>query len=379
MIPEVIQEKTVTGIAYGAFRNCDMKAVIFPKTMERVTNGAFRDCAMESVTLFDNIISIQNDCFSGCQNLRTLYINAIEAPYGYDYRRESCYADKVDLLINAQGQRKIVCYGGCSMWYNLDGSQMVDAFGENYAIINLGLNGTVNSAVQMQILGAFLEDGDILLHTPELSSKTQLLIERNMGEDDDKLWCGLEYNYDLLSFVDLRTVSGVLNSFCNYLDMKNSETTYAQYYTDSEGRHYWDELGCIPFILEGTEEHLEDVVYLNPEYINNTVITRLKGYYDGYQERGVRVYISYACVNMDVVPESQRDNVPVMDVLFRQAIEEMNGPVLISSLEDYLYQSSDFYDTNYHLQTDAAVKNTALWLRDLQAQMELDGLWEEKP
>ena len=51
----------------------------------------------------------------------------------------------------------------------------------------------------------------------------------------------------------------------------------------------------------------------------------------------------------------------------------MDGPVLISRLEDYLYHNEDFYDTNYHLLSQRAEQNTALWLRDLLAQLEADG------
>lgn len=64
-----------------------------------------------------------------------------------------------------------------------------------------------------------------------------------------------------------------------------------------------------------------------------------------------------------------------MDRLLREAVGRMEGAVPISSLEDYLYQNLDFYDTNYHLVTQAAKENTALWFRDLRAQMERDGVW----
>ena len=95
-----------------------------------------------------------------------------------------------------------------------------------------------------------------------------------------------------------------------------------------------------------------------------------------FQAQGARVYVSYACVNLDAVPEGQRENAALLDGLFREAVEGMEGVTLISSLEDYLYQNSDFFDTNYHLVSQAAKENTALWLRDLRAQMERDGVWE---
>ena len=68
-----------------------------------------------------------------------------------------------------------------------------------------------------------------------------------------------------------------------------------------------------------------------------------------------------------------------MDALFRSAIEEMDGPVLISRLEDFLYRQYDFYDTNYHLLTEQASQNTAIWIQDLMEQMEKDGLREGGP
>lgn len=79
---------------------------------------------------------------------------------------------------------------------------------------------------------------------------------------------------------------------------------------------------------------------------------------------------------MDAVPEGQRGNVALMDGLLREAVGRMEGVALISSLEDYLYRTTDFFDTNYHLVSQAAKENTALWLRDLRAQMERDGVWE---
>lgn len=376
VIPELLDGGPVTAVAEGTFDGCAAGEVIFPPSMRDIAPGSFRDCALERVTLFDSVGAVSDSSFERCPNLKTLHINAIEAPFGYSWRKESCYADKVDRLILSQGKKRAVFYGGCSMWYNLDGLQAQEALGDGYAVVNLGLNGTVNSPVQMQILGAFLQDGDILIHTPELSSRQQLLIRTDMGEDDDRLWCGLENNYDLFSLVDLTTVDGVFDSLCHYLDRKNARAAYAQYYQDDQGQPYMDPFGGIPFFRAGTEDDLPDRVYLDPAFINEAAMERLEGYYTWFRSRGARVYVSCACVNLDAVPEEQRDNAPLIDDLLREAVGRMEGAVLISSVEDYLYQNADFFDTNYHLVTQAAKENTARWLRDLQARMELDGIWE---
>ncbi len=376
VIPEQLDGRPVVSVAAGAFDGCTAEEVVFPPTLREIAPGAFRDCAVRTVTLFDSIETISDGSFERCPNLKTLRINAAEAPFGYVWRKESCYADKVDRLILTQGQKRAVFYGGCSMWYNLDGLQAQQALGDGYAVVNLGLNGTVNSPVQMQILGSFLGEGDLLIHTPELSSRQQLLLHTAMGEGDGKLWCGIENNYDLFALVDLTTVDGVFDSLCHYLSQKDARASYSQRYQDEAGQPYLDRFGCIPFFRSGTEEELPDRVYLNPALIDWEAMERLGAYYEWFQARGARVYVSCACVNLSAVPEGERNNAAQMNRLLQEAVGEMEGVAFISSLEDYLYQNSDFYDTNYHLVSQAAKENTALWLRDLRAQMERDGLWE---
>ena len=103
----------------------------------------------------------------------------------------------------------------------------------------------------------------------------------------------------------------------------------------------------------------------------------LESYYDAYRDAGVTVYVSYACVNMDEVPEEQRGNVEIMDSVVRDAVGAMDSAVLISGLSDYLFEYNDFYDTNYHLISEKATENTQSWIRDLKRQMVSDGIWNE--
>ncbi|MBQ8237711.1 MAG: leucine-rich repeat protein [Oscillospiraceae bacterium] len=366
VIPALIDGKNVAAIGYDAFQNVRAKGLILPVTMKHVAQGAFRNCAFESVTLFDSIENISDDSFRNCPNLKTVQINAAQPPFGYGWRKESCYADKIELLVAAAGQKKLVCYGGCAMWYNLDGAQMQAAFSD-FAVINLGLNGVVNSAIQMQIMGAFLEEGDILFHTPELTSSPQMMRSVTMDADDDKLWCGLENNYDLVRLVEFGTVPGLLDSFCDYLQKKDGVSDHSEIYTDSLGRSYLDTWGCIPFERTETHEMLSDKVELDPESLNS--LEELGQSYGAIAAKGVRIYVGYACVNLDALPEAQRSNAALVDQLFREAV---HGAVVISDLDDYLYRNDDFYDTNYHLRSDAAARNTALWIRDLREEMEAD-------
>ena len=372
VIPGTLGGKPVTGIAAGAFVNCMALDIVLPPQMRTVEDGAFQRCAVRALTLFDSVETISDASLTDCPQLQTLYINAAEAPFGYVYRKESMYADKAELLIKAQGKKKMVFYGGCSMWYSLDAIQADKLFGDEYTIINMGLNGTVSSAVQMQIMTPYLEEGDILFHAPETSSKPQLMLFTDMGDNDSSLWTGLENNYDLFTLVDLRTVGGALSSLCHYLGLKDKRTDYQQSYTGEDYRtSYLDAYGSIPFYRSGTEKTLADDVSLLPERVSS--LETLAQYYAALTAKGISIYVSYGCINMDDVPEEQRGNVDAVDAAFHESIAAMDGPVLISRLSDYLYQRTDFYDTNYHLCSEPAKRNTAQWMNDLVAQRMKEG------
>ena len=368
VIPASLGGSPVIGLAAGAFADCPAREIILPETLKTVEDGAFERCALSTITLFDAIESISDAAFVDCGALQTLRINAAEAPFGYVYRKESAYADKIELLLKAQGRKKLVFYGGCSMWYNLDAIQMERRFGDEYAIINLGLNGTASSAVQMQIMAAFLEEGDILFHTPELSSPQQLMIETAMGNNDSSLWAGLENNYDLFALVDLRQVDGAFSSLSHYLSLKDKRTDYQQFYSDDYRTPYLDAYGSIPFYRSGTQKDLDltDRARLEPDTVSSDALQTLREYYAWLSGKGVRVLVSYACVNLDAVPQEQRENVEAMDEAFRSALASMAGVTLISHLSDYLFRNEDCYDTNYHLCSGPAERNTAQWLADLE-------------
>ena len=376
VIPAELNGKPVLRLAAGAFRSLSADAVILPPGLQVIENGAFQNCSFTELTLFDDLAEFSDAGFEACSSWKTLHINAKEAPYGYIFRKESVYADKVDLLILAQGKKKLIFYGGCSMWYNLEGSQVNRLFGSEYAILNLALNGTVNSAVQLQIMAACLEPGDILFHTPEISSRFQLMLITEMREDDSNFWCGLENNYDLFTLVDLRTTGGVLDSLCHYLSLKDKRTDYYQFYSDDYRTPYIDQFGCIPFYRSVHYKKLGDKVSVKPELLTAESLKTLGEYYAMLQDRGVRIYVSCACLNLDALPEGDEEKIPEADAVFRQAISAMPGVTPISHQGDYLYREEEFYDSNYHLLSEPARRNTELWMRDLETQMVLDGLWE---
>lgn len=370
VIPGILGGLLVTRLATGAFAGCRAQTVIFPENLRSAEENCFADTSVREIYLFDSIERISDSCFPK-DGLQTLHINAAEAPEGAASYKESCYADKLDLLILSQDRNRAVFYGGCSMWYNLDMSRVLRTLGEKWYPVNLALNGTVNSELQLQIMLPYLHDGDMFFHTPELASDAQMLRSTEFGSNARRLWAGIEYNYDLLVAADLRTVTGELDSLCGYLSGKQKETSYSDYYVDSRGRVYFGPNGEIPFPrYEPETGELGDVAALNCELISEESISRLGQWYARLQEKGIAVYVSFACLNLDALPEEERDNVHAVDAAFREAVETMPGVVLLSDLMHFVYHSGHFFDTNYHLLSEYVSSCTNSWMKAWKPYLE---------
>ena len=373
VVPETLDGCPVTQIASGAFAGCPAETVILPKSLARIEKNAFDGAALRELCFFDNIEYITDECFSGCGNLSTLRISAVEDPYGYSWRRESVWADKLDLLIETQGQERLIFYGGCAMWYNLIGADARAMVGERYTVLNMGLNGIASSLMQMELLRCFMTERDVLIHAPEISSSQQLLLNTGLGKNDDKLWCALEYDYDLVSLVDIRVFDGgVLESLRLYLDKKQPGGSYLDVYHDSNGYTFLDETGGIPFVRTGSFDSLTDSISLDPAYLED--LSRLEREYRTFREKGIPICVTYACIDIDAVPAEEQGNLTRMGELYREKFSAMEGVTVVGSIEDFVYHDGDFYDTVYHLLTEPARRCTAVWIRGLTARLASDGL-----
>lgn len=366
VIPAELEGLPVVKLSRSAFALCRADTVIFPETLRIAEDESFSGCAVKELVLFDSIEQISDACFPEGA-LQTLHINAAEAPAGAAKYKESCYADKLDLLILSQDRNRIVFYGGCSMWYNLEMNKVLRTVGDVLYPVNLALNGTVNSELQLQMMLPYLHEGDWFFHTPELSSDPQMLRTTAMGSNEGRLWAGLEYNYDLLAAADLTKAAGILDSLCAYLNTKTEKTAYTDRYKDSKGRSYMGTYGEIPFGRYGTENgELGDQVVLNTDLITADSMQRLGAWYALLQERGLRVFVSYACLNLDALIPEERSHVHAVNDAFAEKIGTMPGVVLLSDLMHFTYHNGHFFDTNYHLLSEYAVSCTNIWMKALK-------------
>ena len=216
VLPDTLGGAPVVEIAAGAFTNAACREIILPDTLRRIEPGAFTGCAVESLTLFDNLQTVSDYAFEGCTALRTLHINAATAPV-YSGSYYATFADKYDRLLSLSKTRKLVLFSGSSARFGYDSAALDQAL-PSYAVVNMGVFAYTNALPQLELIRSQLQEGDLLLLSPEFDAAKRQFCTTNAFDDD--FFCMVEENYDLLAPLDLRQYSGVFSALGAYLQTR---------------------------------------------------------------------------------------------------------------------------------------------------------------
>ena len=386
-IPPAIDGLPVLRIEDGCFTGCAAETVILPATPLTVAGNAFRSCALKELYVFDNVESILDRSFADCPDLQTLRINAVEAPKWTDYDRHSNLADKFDILIEHEHSKKIVVFGGSGSFFSVDTKQMTEELADlGYVVINMAINAHFNAYMQFEMMEPYMHAGDILIHIPE-TGRAQMMAET--GTSDMRIWNGLESNFDLVSDVDLRGVNNIITSFnsFNVTRAMREEKTYADYVDEIDELGNWgyvnSETGEFTTFKpeRGTDTPFTHESELTWDYLTGDPVARRKEVYASFEAKGVRVFLSNAALNVDGLAyelyggggnEAQKlqqceEIAAYFDIYNAQTFYEY--PVLVD-IADCLYRGGRFYNSDYHLGSEAAAEHTERLVQALRPYLE---------
>ena len=382
-IPPRIGGRPVLQIDAGCFTNCAAQTVILPNTELTVQGGAFRSCSLQDLYIFDNVESISNQSFVDCPDLKTLRINAVEPPKWTDFDRHSNLADKYDILIKHKDSKKIVVFGGSGSFFSVDTKQMTEALADRgYVVINMALNAHFNSYMQFEMIRPYMRAGDILIHIPETGREPMMA---EAGISDERIWHGLESNFDLLSHVDIRGVNNIFASFNSFNVVRSTrkDKSYADYVQEIDALGNWGyvdgETGEFTTYKpeRGTNTPFTHEAGLHEEFLTGAPVERRRQMYRSFEEKGVRVLLSNAALNVDGFAyelfggggdEDEKlqqcyERALQFDAMSAQAFAEY--PVLVG-VADCLYRGGRFYNSDYHLGSAAAAEHTQRLLQALE-------------
>lgn len=370
VIPAKIEGKSVTEIASSFTTNmrCGSlasKILVLPDTIRRVSGNSFWQSSFSELYFSDNIEEISEKAFP--YNMKTLHINARRPPCFQKENNSVIFADNMDRLILNRDKRKLIFFSGCSFAYGLDGERVNEVYGDDYVVFNMGMNGDINGAFQMEIMLGYMGEGDVFVHAPEEMSPSQLMAVYFVNSI---MFIMVEGNYDLLALADFSENGGVLRAFFEYLELKD-EATPCSY---SDGRYCdFDIYGDFTEerAYDETTEKERDVTYSDdkycyePELITDNGVKKLVSYYDRIRAQGGEVFLSYAPVNTSA---RQENEIREMGYEFADKFESsfaVYGYRVISAVDDYMFPGRYFYDSDYHLNDLGAALRTERLLGDL--------------
>lgn len=379
VLPDTLGGAPVVEIAAGAFTNAACREIILPDTLRRIEPGAFTGCAVESLTLFDNLQTVSDYAFEGCTALRTLHINAATAPV-YSGSYYATFADKYDRLLSLAKTRKLVLFSGSSARFGYDSAALDEAL-PSYAVVNMGVFAYTNALPQLELIRSQLQEGDLLLLSPEFDAAKRQFCTTNAFDDD--FFCMVEENYDLLAPLDLRQYSGVFSALGSYLQTRagmaarsyavspaeldedgnpvdtpsyNAYGDYILYRPDAD-----EDTPIYGLPVDYTVDAFPQAYYIDPA---NAEITRFKA-------DGVRVWLTYSPRNSQAVSEaSTPEAIAALDAYFR---ENLNAAIL-TPLQDSLLPGRYFYGTDNHLSTNGVALRTAQVITALKDALQKEGL-----
>lgn len=342
------------------------ETLVLPNTVKIVRGNSFINSSFSELCFSDNIGQIEETAFP--YNFKTYRINAYRAPCFQDKNNSTLFSDSMDRLILNAHKRKLIFFSGCSFAYGVNSRTIDEEFGDKYTVFNMGINGDINGAFQMEILINFITDGDVFIHSPEQMSPSQLMFS---FFTNSTMFVMTEGNYDLLTLADFSENGGVMRAFFDYLEIKNDteECSYSDG-SNKDFNEYGDYIYERPYDEQTESER--DVTYSDnvycyaPEYLTESSVARLAAYYNQIEDKGGKVFLSYAPVNISARADGEIRQKGLEFALKFESMLGEYGYYAISDVEDYMFSGRYFFDSDYHLNEIGAALRTEQLIKDLR-------------
>ena len=373
-VPPNLGGLPVRTIREQAFADTDCRTVILSPGIYEIEKWAFKNSRMEQMYLYDDLMKVSDYAFQDCDMLRTLHINAIEAP-AYSGNYFDTFQDKYDRLLSLKDKKKIVLFSGSSTRFGYD-SEMIDRAFPDYEVVNMGVFAYSPALPQLELIRSCMKEGDILLDSPEFDAANRQFCYQK--ELDYATFAMMESNYDAFAGLNLREYTQVFTAFSAYqtaredMERKSYDICAADY--DEDGHETeessYNEYG--DYVLYRPNSTKEGPIYGLPvnytvnAFPQDTYIDSINAEFQKFMDEGIKVYFTYSPRNKYALSkESTEEERARLHEYFKS---QLHIPV-ISELEDSLYTGIYLYGTDNHLSTEGAQIRTERVIRDLKEQL----------
>ena len=406
VIPEKIGDKYVIAIGAGAFKNKDVKTVVFNRFILRVADGAFRECpSLDTLYLNDGIYDIGNGAFDAetYTSFKRLIVNATIAPR-FSNNADGSHAIKMSRLLAGKDEKKLIVIGGSSIYQGLGTEYLEALLDGEYRVVNFGTTRTTHGTLYLEAMSYYANEGDIIIYAPENSS--YMLGERELYW---KTLRDLEGMNNIYRHVDISQYTNVFAAFSDYnrnyrysRDPQRYEKIADEPLTDKNGDRtqperagYVDDERYLDVYFASLnnriksrfdENWMDDALGNKEDYNNPNNVTWCSiddPYYlepmnrviNAAKSSGAKVYFGYCPCDADSLVEAAKNYawLRAYDALIAD-IYDYDG--IIGKCEDYIYNHVYFFDCAFHLNDYGRTYRTYQLYLDLCDEMGVEAKYQ---
>ncbi len=273
----------------------------------------------------------------------------------YSTSYNSGLIDKVERLESIEGP-KIVLIGNSNLAFGINSEFIEQEL--QMPVVNMGLHGSLGNAFHEEMAKINVHEGDIyvLCHTEYNDDGTIT--------DPTIAWITLENHLNLWKILRTEDALPMFKAYPNYLrkclDLcisEEGEVDQAYIYSRSAFNEYGD-------IVYERSENIYEFSSVVPPVIADETIQRINELDQWLQERE-----AHLVVTMPPFGTGEYTATEAEFELFQQELESKLECPVISNYENYMFDYSYFYDTNWHLTNEGVVLRTKQLVQDLDKWM----------
>lgn len=256
-------------------------------------------------------------------------------------------------------EEKIVLIGGSNLAFGLDSAKLEEYL--KMPVVNYGLYATIGTKAMLDMSRNYINHGDIVVICPETDKQTYSLYY-----NAHSMWQALDCDLSMLKdvgFSNLGKLIAAIPEFANEkrgFIRKNQKPLPSGIYARSSFNEYGDIKVERPYNEMPKNYDTSMPVKLTTDLLNDEFIEYVNTFADECNKKGAKVYFSFSPINAASVISTKEEQSQFYNTL----CEKLKFPVL-SNVDDYILDSSFFYDTNFHLNSVGALQRTSLLADDL--------------
>ncbi len=262
-------------------------------------------------------------------------------------------------LVNEIDQEKIVLVGGSNVVYNLSAQEISQEF--DMPVFNMGTTAYLGLDFFISQIKTYAKSGDIIVLSLENSVYSGIV-------DYQTVWQAIENHENMYDIIPLSYMPDLVLSYYHYAQFKLAiHSGSGEIDTKQEGyiSASFDEYG------DYTQEHSEniqtvlynqeDTFFISEDTVERSVLNELNSLKRWADERGVRIYLTYAPFNQLAIENTNLEDIKDFE---NYLIENCSIP-WIGSYEEGIMDENLFYNSNNHLNSQGKEIRTQDFINDV--------------